>query len=71
MINLAKKLFPICRSITGDGNRKTLEILKKEVPEIKIKEIKSGTKIFDWKVPQEWNVKDAFIKVKKKKNCRL
>jgi aminopeptidase-like protein len=67
MISLAKKLFPICRSITGDGNRKTLKILKKEVPEIKIKEVKSGTKVFDWKVPNEWNVIDAYIKAKKKK----
>ncbi len=67
MFNLAKKLFPICRSLTGEGNRKTLKIIKKIIPELKIYEIPSNQKIFDWKVPKEWNVKDAYIKANGKK----
>ena len=59
---LAKhSLFLICRSLTGDGIRKTLKIIKKEFPKLKIHEIPSGTKVFDWNVPPEWNVKDAYI----------
>ena len=59
---LAKhSLFLICRSLTGDGIRKTLKIIKKEFPKLKIHEIPSGTKVFDWNVPFEWNVKDAYI----------
>jgi aminopeptidase-like protein len=61
MINLAKKLFPICRSLTGNGNRKTLKILKNEVPELTLYEISSGKKFYDWVVPDEWNIKDAYI----------
>jgi aminopeptidase-like protein len=59
-----KKLFPICRSITGSGVRKTLKIIQKKFPELKIRKIRSGTKVFDWKVPDEWNVKDAFLQDK-------
>jgi aminopeptidase-like protein len=60
--NLGKhRLFPICRSITGSGVRKTLKIIQKEFPKLKIKNIKSGTKVFDWNVPPEWNVTDAYI----------
>ena len=59
---LAKhSLFPISRSLTGDGVRKTLKIIKKEFPKLKICKIRSGTKVFDWNVPPEWNVKDAYI----------
>ena len=54
-------LFPICRSITGDGTKKTLKIIKSEFPSLKIKKIKSGTNVFDWKIPHEWNVKDAYV----------
>ena len=61
LLNLAKKLFPIYRSITGDGVRKTLQILKSKNPEIKIKKIKSGTKVFDWVVPNEWKIDEAYI----------
>ena len=57
----AKDLFPICRSLTGSGVRQTLKYLKKIVPEIKLKNVKSGQKVFDWKIPLEWNVKDAYI----------
>lgn len=62
MYELAKKLFPICRSITGDGVRETLKILKEEFSEMNIFEVPSGTKVFDWEVPKEWNIKDAYIK---------
>lgn len=62
MYALAKQLFPICRSITGNGVRETLNIIKKEIPELKIHEVPSGTKVFDWIVPKEWNIKDAWIK---------
>jgi aminopeptidase-like protein len=59
---LAKhSLFLICRSLTGAGVRKTLKIVKKEFPSLKICKIPSGAKAFDWKVPPEWNVKDAYI----------
>ena len=60
--NLAKNiLFPINRSITGKGTKLTLKIIKKYFPTLKIKKIKSGKKVFDWKVPEEWNVKDAYV----------
>ena len=60
--NLGKEiLFPICRSITGNGIKKTLKIIKTQLPELKIYQVKSGTKVFDWKVPPEWNIKDAYI----------
>ena len=66
--NIGKNLlFPICRSITGIGTRKTLNIIKNEFPSLKIKKIKSGTKVFDWKVPPEWNIKDAYVLDKFKK----
>ena len=61
----AVNLFPIQRSITGIGNRKTLKYIKKELGKLKIIEIKSGTKVFDWIVPNEWNIKDAYIKDEK------
>jgi len=56
-----KTLFPISRSLTGDGVRKTLNIIKKEFPDLKIKKIKAGTKVFDWRIPDEWNISDAYI----------
>ena len=60
--NIAKtKLFPITRSLTGDGVKKTLNIIQKEFPKLKIKKFKSGTKVFDWNIPEEWNVTDAYI----------
>ena len=61
-LKLAKfELFPICRSITGEGFLNSLKIIKKEIPILKIYKTKSGTKVFDWKVPKEWNIKDAYI----------
>ena len=65
--NLGKKLFPICRSITGKGTKKTLHIIKKKLKDLKIRSVSSGTKAFDWKVPPEWNIKDAFVIDKEKK----
>jgi aminopeptidase-like protein len=57
----ANELFPICRSITGEGLRQTLGHLKNVIPEIEIKEIPSGQKIFDWTIPDEWNPKNVYI----------
>lgn len=57
----AKELFPINRSITGDGVRKTLQKISKHLPNIKIQAVASGTKVFDWIVPNEWNVEKAYI----------
>ena len=62
LIKIGKELFPICRSLTGSGNLKTLKILKREIPKLKIKKIKSGTKVFDWTVPPQWDISDAYIK---------
>lgn len=61
MYTLIKELFPICRSITGEGTRKTLNRLQREIPEIKMFEVESGCKVFDWTVPKEWRIEDAFI----------
>lgn len=66
--NIGKnELFSLCRSITGNGTHKTLKIIKREFRELKIKKIKSGTNVFDWKIPPEWNVKDAYVIDKYKK----
>lgn len=61
MYDLAKKLFPICRSITGNGFRESLNILKEQAPEIRVFEVPTGTEVFDWTVPKEWNIRDAYI----------
>lgn len=57
---LVKRLFPIARSITGDGVRDTLKIIKEQIP-IKIYEVPTGTTVLDWTIPKEWNIKDAYI----------
>jgi aminopeptidase-like protein len=58
---LMRELYPICRSITGDGFRQTLARLKKEV-RLEVHEVPSGTKVFDWTVPREWSIRDAYVK---------
>lgn len=61
MYQLAEKLFPICRSITGNGVRETLRLMDEISHSIIIHEVPSGTKVFDWTVPEEWNIKNAYI----------
>lgn len=58
--NFIVKLYPICRSITGEGIRETLRTIRKRIP-LDIHEVPSGTKVFDWTVPLEWNVSDAYV----------
>jgi len=61
MHQLMERLFPITRSITGEGVRQTLRILKEIVPELEIKAVKSGERCFDWVVPKEWKIEDAYL----------
>lgn len=62
MYGLAGRLFPICRSITGNGFRQSLEMIREIIPEIKVFEIPSGTEVYDWTVPKEWNIRGGWIK---------
>ena len=61
IFSLAERLFPICRSITGDGVRETLRIIAEHVPELTGHEVPTGSQCFDWTVPQEWNIRDAWV----------
>ena len=75
MFSLAEELFPINRSITGPGVRETLRYIKKYLPQLTIKYIKSGSKSFDWEIPKEWIIKEAYLldengnKIVDFKNC--
>jgi len=60
MYQLVEELYPICRSITGDGVRATLDVLARRIP-LEVVEVASGTPVLDWTVPLEWNIRDAFI----------
>jgi aminopeptidase-like protein len=61
MYYLIRKLYPVCRSITGNGVRETLRQVGEHIP-LKIREVPTGTKVFDWTVPREWNIRDAYVK---------
>jgi aminopeptidase-like protein len=61
MHRLIRELYPICRSITGDGFRETLSIIKNHIP-LDVHEVPTGTQVFDWTVPKEWNIRDAYVK---------
>jgi aminopeptidase-like protein len=58
--SFAAELFPICRSITGEGIRRTLALIQSRIP-LEISEVPTGTPVFDWTVPKEWNIRDAYI----------
>lgn len=60
MLRFIAEAYPICRSITGDGVRRTLGMLRDQIP-MEIHEVSSGTPVFDWTVPKEWNIRDAWI----------
>src|SRR6266498_1625292 len=59
--SLIRELYPICSSITGEGFRETLARIRKEIP-LDVHEVPTGTQVFDWTVPKEWNIRDAYIK---------
>lgn len=60
MHDLIRRLYPICRSITGDGVRKTLRILQEQIP-LETHEVPTGTPVFDWTIPNEWNIRQAYL----------
>lgn len=66
MYQLISDLFPICRSITGNGVRETLNIIKKYIP-LTVREVPTGKQVFDWVVPKEWNIVNAYVKNSKGK----
>src|ERR1700732_47477 len=59
LYSLVTELYPICRSITGDGVRDTLRRVQQRMP-LAIHEVPSGTHVFDWTVPREWNIREAW-----------
>src|SRR5437899_10899572 len=61
MYDLVGDLYPICRSITGNGVRETLRKVSDHIP-LKAHEVPTGTQVFDWTVPREWNIRDAYVK---------
>lgn len=61
MYGLARTLYPVCRSITGDGVRETLRQIGAHIP-LKVHEVPTGTPVYDWTVPKEWNIRDAYVR---------
>lgn len=61
MHRLMTEMYPICRSITGDGLRESLRIIQKHIP-LELHEVPTGSQVFDWTVPKEWNIRDAYVK---------
>ncbi len=62
MYELLERLYPICRSITGEGFRETQRIVAEHVRGLELRGVPSGTQCFDWIVPKEWNIRDAYVK---------
>ena len=62
MYDLCGRMFPVCRSITGDGVRETLRLMREVQPAITLHEVPTGTPVFDWTVPKEWRIRDAWVK---------
>src|SRR5262245_12929522 len=60
MYDLVAELYPICRSITGNGVRRTLGIVGRHIG-LDLHEVPTGTKVLDWTVPKEWNLHDAWV----------
>src|SRR6266498_4842679 len=61
MFRFMEELFPICRSITGDGIRETLDRISTRIP-LELHDVPTGTEVLDWTIPKEWNIRGAFIK---------
>lgn len=62
LYGFAEQLYPICRSITGDGIRQTLAMIQQRIP-LQISEVPTGTAVFDWTIPKEWNIRDAYVRI--------
>jgi aminopeptidase-like protein len=62
MHRFAAQMYPVCRSITGPGVRETLQMVQQKLPSLGIHQVESGTQVFDWRVPREWSIREAFIK---------
>ena len=60
ILDLIAELYPICRSITGNGVRQTLSVLERFIP-LQKHEVPTGTAVLDWTVPKEWNIRDAYV----------
>src|SRR5262249_47447036 len=60
MVEFARQLYPLCRSISGEGLRSTLRLIGQRIP-LSMSEIPSGARVFDWTVPDEWNIEQAHV----------